>query len=369
MTETTFPLVERNIARCRVALSVAALVAVFIDPTEPLISRWIPLRSGHFAIDPYALAVMAAHLCYSLALAYVLDHQMVSSRRMVSLTTWTDVLFGAAIAVLTEGVTSPFYAFFAFAVVETGLRFGLRRTLLVTAISMGLYLSLIVVSAPGSGNEYIMRPVYLAIAGYLVGHLGQQRLNLEAGIRELAAANERQQIARDLHDNRAQALAGISLGLESCQELLRRGSNNEALFELSDLQASVNREYDELRAYMRSLAGLQATPVPRGTRTDTRFSINMQFDGSTALVEHVLQILREGVTNVLRHAHAQVASIHVRSADSEVLIKIDDDGVGFREGVEQPWSISSLVTDLGGAIEVVNGAASGAHLAITLPAN
>lgn len=368
MTETTFPLVERSIARCRVALSVAALVAVFIDPTQPLISRWIPLRSGSFAIDPYALAVMGAHLCYSLTLIYVLAHQIVSSTRMASITTWVDVLFGAAIAVLTEGATSPFYAFFAFAVFETGLRSGLRRTLLVTAVSMGLYLSLIVVSASGGTNEYIMRPVYLAIAGYLVGHLGQQRLNLEAGIRELAAANERQQIARDLHDNRAQALAGVSLGLESCQELLRRGSNSEALFELSDLQASVNREYDELRAYMRSLVGLQATAVPRGTHADTRFSLSIQFDGSAKLVEHVLQILREGVTNVLRHAHARVAAIHIRSSDSEVLIRIDDDGIGFRNGAEQPWSISSLVADLGGVIEVVNDNQLGAHLAITLPA-
>ena len=369
MTETPFLLVERSIARCRVALSVAALVAVFIDPTEPLISRWIPLRSGSLAIDPYALAVMGAHLAYSLSLTYVLAHQIVSAARIAAITTWVDVLFGAAIAVLTEGVSSPFYAFFAFAVFATGLRSGLRRTLLVAAVSVGLYLSLIVVSASGSANEYIMRPVYLAIAGYLVGHLGQQRLNLEAGIRELAAANERQQIARDLHDNRAQALAGISLGLESCQELLRRGSNDAALFELSDLQASVNREYDELRAYMRSLVGLQATAVPRAPRADTWFSINIQFDGSAALVEHVLQILREGVTNVLRHAHARVAAIHVRCVDSEVRIKIDDDGVGFRNGVEQPWSISSLVADLGGATEVANGAGSGAHLAITLPAH
>lgn len=368
MTGTTFPFVERSIARCRVALSVGALVAVFIDPTAPLISRWIPLRSGSFAIDPYALAVMAAHLCYSLALLYALNHRIGSPARMASVSTWADVLFGAAIAVLTEGVTSPFYAFFAFAVFETGLRSGLRRTLLVTAISVGLYLSLIVVSASGGTNEYIMRPVYLAIAGYLVGHLGQQRLNLEAGIRELAAASERQQIARDLHDNRAQALAGISLRLEACQELLRRGSNNEALFELSDLQTSVYREYDELRVYMRSLVGLQATAVPRGPHADTRFSLSVQLDGSARLIEHLLQILREGMTNVLRHAHARAAAIRVRSSDSKVLINIDDDGVGFRNGVEQPWSIASLVADLGGAIEVVKDDGPGAHLAITLPA-
>jgi signal transduction histidine kinase len=367
MTQSTFPQVEQSIARCRVVLSVVALVAVFIDPTQPLISQWIPITSGPFSIDPYTLAVMGTHLCYSVGIIFLLTLQAVPPGRLAAIATWADVLFGAAIAIVTEGVSSPFYAFFAFAVVEAGLRAGFRRTLVITAVSVGLYLSLIVFSTEGNNNFYIMRPVYLAITGYLVGYLGQQRLNLEAGIRELAAASQRQQIARDLHDGRAQALAGIALRLETCQQLMRRGSQAEALFELSDLQASVNREYDELRAYMRSLVGLDATSVPLGATPRTRFTISAQFDGTGALVEHVLHLLREAVTNVLRHAHASLAVIRVDTAGREVRIAVDDDGVGFRNGADAPWSMSSLVTDLGGAITVVRDHGPGAHLTITLP--
>ena len=54
--------VERIIAHCRVILSVAAFVTVYIDPTRPTLTRWMPLTGGPFTLDPWALAVMIAHL-------------------------------------------------------------------------------------------------------------------------------------------------------------------------------------------------------------------------------------------------------------------------------------------------------------------
>jgi signal transduction histidine kinase len=362
-----YPGIEQNVARCRIVLSVTALAAVFIDPTEPMLSRWIPLTGGSFAIDPYALTVMGAHLCYSVAVLYALSADLVPRARLSSLTTWGDVLFGAAIAVFTEGVTSPFYAFFAFAVVESGLMNGFRRAMLVTSVSVGLYLSLIVVSAAGSANFYLMRPVYLAIMGYLVGYLGQQRLNLEAGIREVAAASQRQRIARDLHDGRAQAFAGINLRLESCQELLRRERSSDALYELADLQSSVNREYDTLRVYMRSLAGLEPTEISPAVLTATQFSLRAQLAGSGELVDAVLQIVREGVVNVVQHARARTAEIDVYAAGSQIRITIDDDGVGLQNAAQRPWSISSRVNELGGTIVVLDDGRPGTHLTIGLP--
>ena len=358
-------LIERNFARCRLALSVVALVAVYIDPTEPIVMRWISLRSGFFTIDPLALTIMSLHLCYSV-LILALPRAVVSQPRTLALVTWCDVFFSAAIAVVTEGGASPFFTFFAFAVMEAGLTAGFQRAMTVTVVSVGLYLCLILISAAGNSNLYITRPIYIAITGYLVGSFGQQRLDLEARMRELAAAAEREHIARDLHDVRAQVLAGISLGLGSCQELLRRGRHTEALLDLSDLQASVDREHDDLRAYMRSLVNGESAPVRRRPGVATRFSVRAHFEGSGALVEHVLQILREGVTNVMRHSHAASAALRVENADTELRIRIDDDGVGFRNPDQQPWSIASRVSQLNGTIrrEVDS---PGAHLAIALP--
>src|SRR5581483_5498367 len=224
--------IERNIARCRVVLSVVAIVAVYVDPTRPTLAHWLGLQGGAFALD-----VMGSHLAYSLLIYSALAHPIVSAERLAALATWVDVLYGAAIALMTEGVTSPFYAFFIFAVLAVGFRAGLRQTLRVTAVSVALYLSLIVVSAPENANFFIMRPVYLAITGYLVGYLGQQRINLEGRVRDLETAAERHAIARFLHDGYAQALAGVNLRLETCRELVRRGRGDEVFAELTDLQA------------------------------------------------------------------------------------------------------------------------------------
>jgi len=366
MTARTLPHTEDGIARCRIGLSLIALVAIFIDPTEPLLSHWIPLTSGHFAIDPYVLTLMGLHLTYSVAVYVAMACAWVSPTRVGAGTLWVDVAFGAAIAMVTEGVTSPFYPFFAFAVMSAGLRSGFRQAAVVTAVSVGLYLCLIGVSASGNVNVYIMRPAYLAMTGYLVGYLGQERLELQQELRQLEAAEQRHRIARDLHDGFVQALAGINLRIEGCRRSLRKHDSADALQELTELQASVNREYDDLRAYMRALAGMPATQATAGRTTATTVLLNAQVSGSLDLVDHVLQILRESISNIRRHADAASASVDISTHSSHLHIRIEDDGVGF-SGDAVPWSIVSRVKELGGEIRVADHQPCGAHLSILLP--
>src|SRR5579862_3685707 len=359
--------IQQSLARCRVILTFVALCAVYVDPTEPIITRRIPLTYGPYTIDPLVLTIMGAYLGYGLFMLARL-RVAVLSPRAVMLATWTDVGFAAAIGVVTEGGSSPFFSVFCFAAMEAALTVGIRRTLSVTAASAAFYACLILVSAPDDVSIYLTRLIYTVTAGYLIGYFVQQRLNLVAIVRELTAAAERQQIARDLHDVRAQVLAGISLGLGSCREMLQRQRYAEALVDLSDLQASVDREHDDLRAYMRTLINGDVAGARSDASAATRFSIRAQFDGSGTLVEHVLQILREGVTNVMRHSHATSANLRVDAVGEVVIINIDDDGVGFATPEQQPWVIASRVTTLGGALRRAPTNVPGAHLAITLPA-
>jgi len=366
MTPTGQAQLEQNIARCRLVLSIAAFIAVYVDPTEPLLSRWIPLQSGPFVMDPRLLIVMGAHFIYSLMLYVGLMGTQLWSSRAIARTVWIDVLFGAAMATLTEGVTSPAYPFFAFAVVTAGLRGGLRQATLVTAASVGLYVGFLVLSTRRGAEFYIMRPVYLAIAGYLVGYLGQQRDELQDEIGRLEQAEQRHRIARDLHDGFVQALAGINLRLEGCRRQLVAHSIDEVSADLAELQASVQREYDDLRVYMRSLADLEATPGPRQESMPTRLHVSAQLSGSVELVDHVLQIAREGINNVRKHARARTATIKIDTENSLVHISIEDDGVGFREDAT-PWSIASRVKEIGGRLQILGNQAGGACLSITLP--
>ncbi|HLK09970.1 MAG TPA: histidine kinase [Candidatus Binatia bacterium] len=356
--------IERNLARCRVFLSLSALIAVYIDPTRPTLTRWLPLTGGLFALDPFALTVMLSHFVYSMAVYLAVERRPAASHRIAVASTWADVLFGAAIALVTEGENSPFYVFFAFAVLAAGFRAGLRLTMTVTAASVVLYLGLILGSRPEGLSFYVVRPAYLGIIGYLVGYLGEQRLVFESRIRALEAAAQRERIARSLHDGYAQAFAGVNLRLGSCRELLRRGHGDEALAELADLQAGINREHDELRAYIRSLADVEAARVDAAARGATRFAVRIRFDGSLPLVEHALLIMLEGARNVGRHAGAASATIAVAAHRGKVRITIDDDGVGFPPGAQPPWSIASRASELRGEVRLGGGA--GGHVEVEL---
>lgn len=359
-------MIERNIARCRIVLSAAALVTVFVDPTRPTLTRW---PGGPFTLDPRALAVLLAYVVYALAIAVTLARRLTRPARVAVLSTSADVVFAAAIALVTEGANSPAYVFFAFAILAAGLRAGFRATVRVTAASVVLYLLLILVSHPEGLAFYVMRPAYLAITGWLVGYLGEQRLLLEGRVRELEAARERERIARSLHDGYVQSLAAVNLRVETCRELLRRGRSNDAFVELTELQTGINREHDDLRAYIRSLVqslvDRDATP-DRPATDDTRFTVRARFEGSLRLVEHALQIVLEAARNVGRHAHAVSAVIAVETQGERVVITVDDDGIGFPAGATPPWSIASRAAELGGVVRVGETSGRGAHLEIEL---
>jgi signal transduction histidine kinase len=355
---------ERSISRCRIVLSLTAMVAICLDPTEPTLTRWLPLTGGYFVFNRYWVSVLVAHLVYSIVLAWAEDGPNASHDRLGTIATWGDVLFGAAIALVTEGVTSLYFVFFAFAVLSAGIRSGQRTALMVTAISIAFYALVTVTSAPENQHFYLMRAAYLGMTGYLVGYLGQERVNQELRIRALEADAQRERIARSLHDGYAQALAAVNLRLESCQQLFRRGQHGDALEGLAELQAGVNREYDDLRAYIRSLVDRHVEPTSFERSHPTGFSVHADFSGSAPFVEHVLQILLEGTRNVQRHARARSAMINAHTTGNQLVVAIDDDGVGFAHGAEPPWSIASRVAEFGGELVLGSNGEPGGHLRI-----
>ena len=309
---------------------------------------------------------MLAHLAYASTVYLALGRGMVAPARLARVTAWSDVLFATAIALVTEGTTSPFHVFFAFALVALGFRAGLRRADGHGRERRAIYLVFVWVRTT---NFYLMRPVYLAIAGYLTAYLGEQRLGLETQVHQLETAKERNRIARALHDGCVQTLAGVNLALESCRHLVGSARTEEALLALRELQASITREHDELRTYVRELAEVEPQrPVRRvAAAAEPRFVVTADFAGSGAFVDQVLQILREAITNVKRHANASSAVLSVRADDAQVHIAIDDDGVGFADPEQVPWSMASRVTDVGGVIRVARDQRPGAHLRLALP--
>ena len=358
---------DLNIARARLILAPATLLSIYIDVAKPDLTPWFRLTGGVLEIDRYAFVVLLLHLAYS-GIVHALTNLRPVSERFVTITATFDVLFAIVLAIFTEGPTSPSYAFFAFAIIVAGCREGFRATLFITASCAIAYLALILLSTAGQAHGYVMRPVYLAITGYLIGFLGQQRINFEARVRELETAEERHSIARSLHDGYIQALAAVNLRLSGCRRLVQRGDTNSALGQLTELQVGVAREYDEVRAYVRSLADHEASAPPSRDPVRTLFEIQASFRARGERAEQILLILLEGVRNIVRHAEAGASTIRIVEADDGTHVTIDDDGIGFSETTSPPWSMASRVAELGGKIRIVQETTTGAHLEIQLPA-
>jgi hypothetical protein len=174
---------ERPIVRARLILSLLAMFFLYVDPSQ----------GGLFHLGGWLLAVLACHFVYSSSMFLALAWH-VESRRVRQLSTALDLIFATVIASLTEGRTSPAFVFFVFTIVAVGFRTGFRDTIVITSCCVAAYLLVVGISV-GSVNIYMMRAVYLAIAGYLIGFFGQQRVDFASRLRALEAAAERETIA------------------------------------------------------------------------------------------------------------------------------------------------------------------------------
>ena len=346
-----------NMARARVALSLLAMLSLYVDPTA---------AGGLFHLSRLILITLLCHLAYSITVYLVLRRARVA-RFLPTTSIALDLLFASAVAFLTEGQTSPSYVFFVFAIIAAGIRPGMSQTVTVTILSVTAYLVVILIS-DNMSNLYVMRAGYLAIAGYLIGFVGRERALFEIEARKLEIRTQRLAIARSLHDGYVQALAGMNLRLETCRELLARGRAEDTIGELADLQKGVAREYDEVRSYLRGLAGIDRA-VRRDVTTgaaDPRCQLDAMFAGPAILGEHILQIMLEGLRNARRHGQAEGVIINLVETHDKIFLKIDDNGVGFANAPTAPWAIASRVAELGGRLTVV-GSEGSVSLTIELP--
>lgn len=343
------------------------LVSVFIDPTTPHLAAWVHVTSGPFAIDTHLFQVLLVHLAYAFGIFFACRRE-VDLAYLAVFSTVLDIIFAIVVTLFTEGPTTPSFVFFAFVILAVGCRSHFRATIASTATCTMIYLALIALLTPGDWHLYVMRPAYLAITGYLVGFLGQQRVIFEEHIRELETTAERQSIARFLHDGYAQGLAGINLRLESCRQLLQRERATEALQEVTELQRGVAREFDDVRTYIRSLAEVAEAPSRDAIPVaNPSCHLRAVVTAKGSVLEQVLQIALEGIRNTRRHAQAGAATIDVAEDVGTIRITIQDDGVGFEREATPPWSIASRVAEYGGRLAIAGAGQPGAHLEIELP--
>ena len=161
--------------------------------------------------------------------------------------------------------------------------------------------------------------------------------------RLLALQEERSVIARELHDSLAQALSYMKIQVSLLQPVLADPAcNAQAAPILADLREGINAAYRQLRELLVSFRlGLSAdlpTLIQDAVREyGTRGGVDIALDvdlGHCLLSPnqevHVLQIVREALSNMVRHARARTARVALQGeADGEVCLIVEDDGNGI----------------------------------------
>jgi signal transduction histidine kinase len=164
------------------------------------------------------------------------------------------------------------------------------------------------------------------------------RLRLqETGRRELLS-QDRNRIARELHDSVAQHLLTIGMNLEWCR---RQDSTPPPVLErLSAAQALARSAVDEIRSAIFELASdgqVELRPalgeVIEDVRAGTQLEIGLRTYGRklplTAATQHALvQVAREALFNVVRHAGARRATVTLAWRPAIVSLAVSDDGCG-----------------------------------------
>ncbi len=204
----------------------------------------------------------------------------------------------------------------------------------------------------------------------------------------LALLEERSAIARELHDSLAQSLSYTKIQLTRLSAQLAGGGDPQAaqavLDELREGVASAYRQLRELLTTFRMKvsgasfdAALREVIGEFGRRTGLPVEVRGELAGlelSANAQIHVLQIVREALTNVEKHAQARAVAVELaRSADGSFGVAIDDDGVGIATETSPAQHFGlDIMRDraalLGGSIDIGRPAGGGTRVRLRVPA-
>lgn len=205
---------------------------------------------------------------------------------------------------------------------------------------------------------------------------------LHAQVRELSVAEDRDRIARDLHDTVIQRVFAVGLSL---QGLVGRVDDPEVR---SRIETAVSDLDETVRQVRTAIFALGPPPSSKGglraqvlevcseAARSLGSSPELRFDGAlevvpTAVRDSLLAVVREALSNIARHAHASRAEVQIRAGGEDLELVVRDDGVGLahRSGDRGHGltNMASRAKELGGTFAAGSGPDGGTELRWRVP--
>lgn len=189
-------------------------------------------------------------------------------------------------------------------------------------------------------------PEEAALLATIADQLGVvlERDHLRQMAEQAAVTEERQRLARDLHDSVTQALYSLTLFSEASQEYIKNGqlervqqlherigyTAQQALREMRLLIYELRPSVLESEGLARALQ-LRLDTVEHQVGLDTQLVVDMSVSPPIIMAGELYRIAQEALNNVLKHATAKKVTVYLQSNRKQVKLKIVDDGKGFKQ--------------------------------------
>ena len=233
-------------------------------------------------------------------------------------------------------------------------------------------------------NYYTATRVEIAMAFANQAATAIMNARLFEQTRQFAALEERQKLARELHDSVSQSLYGIALGARTARTLLDREPIQAAepldyVLSLADAGlAEMRALIFELRPESLQTEGLVAALGKLVNALGARFQHEVALeageepDVSIDVKECLYRIAQEAMNNIAKHAHATHVEVNLSNAGGELLLSISDDGAGFDRRAEFPGHLGmhtmrERAEKAGGMFTIESAPNSGTRIRVTIP--
>ncbi len=203
-------------------------------------------------------------------------------------------------------------------------------------------------------------------------------------VKEKAILEERQRLARELHDSVSQALYGIALGARTARTLLDRDPAQVAepldyVLSLAEAGlAEMRALIFELRPETLETEGLVAALTRQVDAARARHGLEVHAEWSSEpdlpypVKEAIYRIAQEALTNITKHARARHVDVRLADGPAELTLEVSDDGIGFAS--EDPFpghlglrSMRERASNAGGAVEVETAPLRGTRIRVRIP--
>jgi two-component system NarL family sensor kinase len=204
---------------------------------------------------------------------------------------------------------------------------------------------------------------------------------------QLAVVEERNRLAREIHDTLAQGLTAITLKLETTDALLDMQAEPKRI--RHTLQQALTLTQQNLEEARRSVLDLRAAPLEGRNLVDaltalvedyrkkgvtpihfTASGVNQPLPGRVEV--GLYRLVQEGLNNISRHAQANEVKLALQIRPGQLNLLLEDDGIGFEpDGVAKGHfgliGLNERVKLLGGQLKLESSPGNGVRLQVTIP--